>query len=121
MIEHIGRKSGKVRRTVLEGVADEGDAVYLAAAWGAKAQWLQNVKANPNVRVHLGRLRFDSVAEVLEREEAFRVLTEYSDAHPWSLAGLSRFMLNDPGETLGEQIEEVSALVPFVRLPKTFG
>ncbi len=33
------------------------------------------------------------VAEVLEREEAFRLLTEYSVAHP----GLSRSMLNDPG------------------------
>ena len=30
------------------------------------------------------------VAEALEREEAFRVLTEYSVAHPRTLAGLSR-------------------------------
>ena len=51
------------------------------------------------------------VAEALEREEAFRVLTEYSVAHPRTLAGLSRFMLNDPGETVAEQIDEVSAVV----------
>lgn len=58
------------------------------------------------------------VAEALEREEAFRVLTEYSVVHPRTLAGLSRSMLNDPGETVAEQIEDVSAVVPFVRLPK---
>ena len=61
------------------------------------------------------------VAEALEREEAFRVLTEYSVADPRTLAGSSRFMLNDPGETVAEQIEEVSAVVPFVRLPKPSG
>ena len=59
--------------------------------------------------------------EALEREEAFRVLTEYSVAHPRTLAGLSRSMLNDPGETVAEQIEDVSAVVPFVRLPKPSG
>ena len=61
------------------------------------------------------------VAEVLEREEAFRVLTEYPVAHPRTLAGLSRFMLNDPGETVAERIEEVSAVAPFVRPPKPSG
>jgi hypothetical protein len=61
------------------------------------------------------------VAEVLEREEAFRVLTKYSVAHPRTLASSSRFMLNDPGETVAEQIEEISAVVPFVRLPKPSG
>jgi len=49
------------------------------------------------------------------------VLTEYSVAHPRTLAGLSRSMLNDPGETVAEQIEDVSAVVPFVRLPKPSG
>jgi deazaflavin-dependent oxidoreductase (nitroreductase family) len=119
MIEHIGRKSGKKRQTVLEVVAEEDDAVYLAAAWGSKAQWLQNVRANPEVTVHLGKFRFESNAQVLEKEEAFRVLSEYSVAHPKTLRGLTRFMLDDPGETTEDLVKNVSDLVPFVRLSKT--
>ena len=118
MIEHVGRKSGELRRTVLEVVAEEDDAVYLAAAWGSKAQWLQNVRANSEVTVHLGSSRFESNAQVLEKGEALRVLTEYSVAHPKTLAGLTRFMLDDPGETPEEQAKNVSDLVPFVRLLK---
>ena len=121
MIEHIGRKSGEVRRTVLEVVAEDDDGVYLAAAWGSKAQWLQNVRANPEVKVHLGKSRFDSKAQLLEKGEAFGVLTEYSMAHPKTLQGLSRFMLDAPGATVDEQVKNVSDLVPFVRLPKPSG
>lgn len=119
MIEHIGRKSGQVRRTVLEVVLTEDDAIYVAAAWGAKAQWLQNLKANPRVKVHLGKLRCESSAQVLEQAEALRVMTEYSLAHPKALKGLSRFILDEPGDTLDVQVQNISDLVPFVRLPLT--
>lgn len=118
MIEHVGRKSGLKRQVVLEVVANEPDATYVAAAWGDRAQWLKNVRANSRVTVHLAGSRFETDAEIIDKDAAHEVLTKYAQHHPRALAGLSRFMLEDPGGTLEEQVDNVSEVVPFVRLPK---
>jgi len=121
MIEHIGRKSGEMRQVVLEVVAEEVDAVYVAAAWGSRAHWLQNVRADPHVTVHLGMTKYSTLASQIDRATAVEVLAEYSAAHPKTLGNLSRFMLDDPGETNEEKVKSISELVPMVRLPKPSG
>lgn len=119
MLEHQGRTSGKTRRTVLEVVADHPDAVYVAAGWGAKAQWLRNIVADPHVTVYLGSSRFRTFAERIDPVEAGAAIAEYAAAHPKTLARLAAFMLEDPGEGPQEQARRLAASVPFVRLPKT--
>lgn len=118
MIEHIGRKSGETRRTVLEVVVNDPDAVYVAAGWGAKAQWLQNVRANPNVVFHLGSTKHRCVAEMMTPERAGELLQRYAEDHPKILHELASFMLDDPGETPAEQVAQMAATIPMVRLPK---
>ena len=118
MLEHIGRKTGEMRQVVLEVVANEPDAVYVAAAWGSEAQWFRNVEANPNVTVHLGRSVYTALAAPIDHDEAHRVLTDYSEAHPKTLSRLAKFMLDDPGSTTAEHVDLITAVVPFVRLPK---
>lgn len=44
----IGRKSGLPRYTMLEYTEING-RYYLSSGWGAKAQWYQNVLANPHI------------------------------------------------------------------------
>jgi deazaflavin-dependent oxidoreductase (nitroreductase family) len=119
MLEHTGRKSGEVRRTVLEVVVDDPDAAYVAAAWGSKAQWLQNVKADPEVSFHLGPRTYATRAEMVGIEEARSLMNRYAAAHPKALARLSAFMLEDPGDTVQEQAGQVAESVPMVRLPKS--
>lgn len=119
MLEHTGRKTGRTRRTVLEVVASHPDAVYVAAAWGSKAQWLKNVEADPNVAFFLGSRRYETVAELVPKEEALSVLNEYARAHPRVLGRLAAFMLDDPGETTSEQARRIAESVPIVRLPRT--
>ena len=118
MLEHIGRNSGERRRVVLEVVANEPDAVYVPSAWGTRAQWYQNIQANPDVVVHLGRHSYETVAEAIDKDEAHRVMAAYGEAHPKTLGRLANYMLEDPGETTEEQVDQVATVVPFVRLPK---
>ncbi len=118
MLEHVGRKSGQTRRTVLEVVVNRPDAVFVAAGWGAKAQWFANLKANPQARYHLGSKVYDTDAVVVDQEEAARLMAEYADSHPKALDRLSKFILDDPPDTPKAQAEAVAAVVPLVKLPK---
>ncbi len=54
IIETTGRKSGQPRRTPV-GKAVEGDILWVVAEHGHKAAWVRNIKADPHVRVRLGR------------------------------------------------------------------
>ncbi|MGH8914345.1 MAG: nitroreductase family deazaflavin-dependent oxidoreductase [Acidimicrobiia bacterium] len=101
MLEHRGGTSGKTRRTVLEVVAKRRKAFYVAAPWKSKAQWLQNIVADPHVVVHCGFRRFGTVARVIDSEEARSVLDEYATKHPGTFRSLAAFMLDDPGGHAG--------------------
>jgi deazaflavin-dependent oxidoreductase (nitroreductase family) len=118
MIEHRGRKTGETRRTILEVVVNDPDAVYVASGWGEKAQWLRNIRADPSVVFHLGSRRYETTAVQLDRDEAERVMSAYVKAHPRATKALSRLMLDDPGDTPEEQARRIADSVPLVRLPK---
>lgn len=119
MLEHIGRKSGETRRTVLEVVVDDQDAVYIAAGWGASAQWFRNLQVNPSVAFHHGSKRYETTAVVVDQEEARRVMNTYATAHPKALERLASFMLDDPGSTRDERARRVADTIPIIRLPKS--
>ena len=59
LLEHTGRKSGKVRRNVLEVVRrdDAARMFYIVSAWGEKSDWLRNVRANAAVTINVAGTR----------------------------------------------------------------
>ncbi|MFZ0625284.1 MAG: nitroreductase family deazaflavin-dependent oxidoreductase [Acidimicrobiia bacterium] len=118
MIEHRGRKTGRMRRTVLEVVARSGGPIYVAAAWGKKAEWLKNLEADPHVVVHSAGSRYETKAIVIHPDRANTVLSDYADHHPKTLRSLARFMLEDPGSTVEQSIERIASSVPIVELPR---
>lgn len=118
MLEHVGRKSGQTRRTVLEVVFDTDEATYVAAAWGSKAHWLRNIEANPYVTFYVGSKRYETTAAIVGNPEARDVMAAYATAHPKALDRLASFMLDDPGDTPQEQARQVADSIPIVRLPK---
>jgi deazaflavin-dependent oxidoreductase (nitroreductase family) len=63
LLTTYGRRSGRPRVTPLV-YEQRGNAVIVASARGRSADWLRNIDANPEVRVHLGRRQFDGKAEV---------------------------------------------------------
>lgn len=118
MLEHEGRRSGQIRRTVLEVVVNDPDAVYVAAGWGNKAQWLANVRANPAVTFYHGAHRYETVAEIVDKDEAHELMDRYAAKHRAVLDKLAGFMLDDPGDTPEAQASRLAENIPMVRLPK---
>jgi deazaflavin-dependent oxidoreductase (nitroreductase family) len=52
LLETTGRKSGKPRRTPLDG-SKVGNEFWFVSEFGEKSQYVKNIKANPNVRIRL--------------------------------------------------------------------
>jgi len=77
-LTHVGRRSGRRYRTVLEvvGPAEPGEVVVVAG-FGRSADWFRNISALPPIEVAIGRQRFRPVARVLPAEEAAAVLADY--------------------------------------------
>ena len=118
LLEHIGRKSGVVRKTVLEVVKHDADRDhwFIASGWGEKAQWLRNVLAEPNVHITVGARRFAVRATRLDVDAATRVLAEYAMKNPTAFRNLSSFMLGDklgPSEASARRLAEA---VPLLEL-----
>jgi deazaflavin-dependent oxidoreductase (nitroreductase family) len=94
MVEHIGRKSGEIRQTVLEVVGHERDTgvYYVASGFGEKSDWLLNIRENPIVTIHVAGSRFRAGAERLHSDKAGDVLMGYARAHPLAMRELMKIL-----------------------------
>jgi deazaflavin-dependent oxidoreductase (nitroreductase family) len=114
MLEHTGRKSGARRYVVLEIVDHPAPGSYVVVSgFGARAQWFQNVRANPQVRVYLGSRRpAGAAAELLTAEQASSALRSYAARHPRSWAALRPVL----EATLGTPVSEHETGLPLLSL-----
>lgn len=103
MLEHVGRKSGVRRYAVLETVSRADPGTYIVAAgFGDRCQWLRNIRANPRVRVSVGRRSaVPAVARVLNEPEAAAALAVYQRRHPWAWAALRPVFERTTGGPIG--------------------
>jgi deazaflavin-dependent oxidoreductase (nitroreductase family) len=94
LLTHIGRKSGKPRQTVLEILRQEvdGNTIYVTAAWGERADWLQNVRAHPEVEVQVGRRSWLARAQILSQQRGAEELGRYAAKYPTAAKGLARIL-----------------------------
>jgi deazaflavin-dependent oxidoreductase (nitroreductase family) len=92
LLTHTGRKTGKVRQTVLEVVHREPETstYFITSGWGETSQWYRNVLANPEVGVRVGRRTFKGRVRRLSAEEAEHVLEEYARRHQSAARALWR-------------------------------
>ncbi len=75
LLETIGRRSGKRRRTPV-GYARKGDTVWIVAEHGRRAAYVRNIEANPRVRLKLGGRWRGGTADVLPDDDAEARLTQ---------------------------------------------
>lgn len=110
LLEHTGRSSGKPRYAVLETVSRPAtNVVLVASGLGASAQWLQNVRSNPQCFVSIGGIRrAPAVAEVLDRGAAATALADYARKRPWVWKQLHSLVAELAGTSNPE--------IPIVRL-----
>lgn len=84
MLEHRGRSSGLPRYVCLEVVERSGpDRLTVVSGFGERAQWYQNLLADPNCRVSTGRSRdVPGTAHFLSDEDSAAVLARYAERYP---------------------------------------
>jgi deazaflavin-dependent oxidoreductase (nitroreductase family) len=114
MLEHRGRVSGARRHVVLE-VLDRPrlGSFVVASGFGAKAQWLRNVRADPHVRVYVASHRpAAALARELDPDERARTLRCYAERHPRTWRRLRPVFES----TLGAKIDEQGTSLPMIEL-----
>jgi deazaflavin-dependent oxidoreductase (nitroreductase family) len=92
MLEHIGRRSGKLRQTPLEVVRREGDSIFLCSGTGPNADWYRNIKSQPAVGLWVGATRHEVEQRFLADSEAATVFAGYQEAHPKAAVRLMNMM-----------------------------
>ncbi|HTQ22753.1 nitroreductase family deazaflavin-dependent oxidoreductase [Mycobacterium sp.] len=95
-LTHVGRKSGRQYRTVLEVVGTNPTAgeFMVIAGFGPSSDWYRNIAANPACEVVVGRHRFVPRHRVLDEAEAVEVIADYERRNRWILP-LVRFLLSE--------------------------
>lgn len=88
MLEHTGRRSGKLRRTTLEVIFHEGDSYIVCSGTGPNADWYRNIRANPAAGMWVGSHRFDVTPRFLDDSEAATALARYESTRPQAAARL---------------------------------
>jgi deazaflavin-dependent oxidoreductase (nitroreductase family) len=60
-----GRRTGRPRTTAVSFMPVDGRLVVFSG-WGTASDWYHNVRANPNVRIQVGRRRMRATAHLVE-------------------------------------------------------
>ena len=68
LLETTGRRSGEPRQVPV-GKALEGDTLWVVAEHGLRANYVRNIKADPRVRVRIGRRWRTGTARVLLEDD----------------------------------------------------
>jgi deazaflavin-dependent oxidoreductase (nitroreductase family) len=108
-LNHVGRKSGRLHQTVVEVVGHDADtgAYFIVSGWGYKAQWYQNLHAQPDVDVQLGWRRLHVHAETLTPQAGARILLAYQQRHPTAARELGRIMGIDLGSAGEAALQDI--------------
>lgn len=79
LITTTGRKTGKPRRVMVDVIDYDkaADTYYVEAAYGERADWVRNIRANPVFRGQVGRRKFAARAERLSPDEAADKMVAY--------------------------------------------
>ena len=94
-LTHVGRRSGRTFRTVLEVIRYDpktGEATVLSG-FGPQADWLRNLQAAGAAEVSFGAGRRRAAYRLLSLEEAERALAEY-ERRNWLVVPVVRRVLS---------------------------
>ena len=115
VLVHVGRKTGRIRRTPVNYVILDGD-VYCTAGFGAVADWYRNLLANPQVEVWLPHGWWAGLAEdVSDSPERLALLRQVLIASGFAAraAGLDPMRMSD------EALDAASRSYRLVRIRRT--
>ena len=117
LLNHIGRKSGKPRQSVLEVVNHDKatDTYYIASGFGKKSDWYLNILAHPQVDIQVGWRKMAVTAVPLTPEQSGQAMVDYSRRYPMAAKNLGKLIGYDVSTE-----EEYRAVgrdsIPFIAL-----
>ena len=83
LIETVGRRSGKLRRTSLARGPFDGDTTWLISVHGRHASWVKNLEDSPTVRLRVKQRWRTGTASVVRYEPAIiRRFNRYARSGP---------------------------------------
>jgi len=122
LLTTTGRKSGLPRTTSLNFIMVDG-AYVVAAGWGTHSDWYQNLLANPDVVVQVGKRRFAARAQLVEEPETQKELVGQLVRRSWHLSKpprpvrwFLRTVFSYDHDAVQVRAIEHPELVPVVRL-----
>lgn len=119
LLNHIGRKSGKLRQAVVEVTRHdkETDTYYAASGWGPEADWYRNLLQTPEITIQVGWRKLMVTAVPLTPEQSGEAMLDYAHSYPMAAKVLPKRLL---GYEVDGTDEDYYALgrdaVPFVAL-----
>jgi deazaflavin-dependent oxidoreductase (nitroreductase family) len=113
MLEHQGRRSGRLRQTPLEVVQHDGDSYVLCSGTGPNADWYRNIRVKPALGLWVGSRRHLVEQRFLEDTEAATTFARYEAAHPKAARRLTALMGISHDGTHESRVEMV-AKIPMV-------
>ncbi len=93
-ITHRGRKSGQIRRTILEVVHYDPrtQEVLVVSGWEGKTDWYRNIEHEPALEVRTGRVAYQPVQEFLSPEETASLIFTLFHQHPRQVRFVGRLL-----------------------------
>ena len=118
LLQHTGRKSGRVRETVVEVVKHDPatGTYYVVSGWGSRSDWYLNIQKNPLVTIRVSGQRMSAHAAGIPLAEAADILKGYSERYPLAFRELTRMFLGErlpPGYEAGRRLAERMPMVAF--------
>lgn len=116
LINHVGRKSGRLHQTVVEVAGhDAASGTYLVASgYGPRADWYRNLRHEPNVTIQVGGKRLAVRAEHLSPEASGEAMVAYARRHPVAARSLARTLGLDLDGSEGGYRRAGREMIPFV-------
>jgi deazaflavin-dependent oxidoreductase (nitroreductase family) len=112
LVTHLGRRSGKVRRTVLAVLRYDAETKEIMAisAWSA-SEWYKNILVCPALQVETGFTRYAPAQRFLAPEEIATLFEAYRRECPT----FSRIVCRIPGWKWNSSHEELLVLAQTLR------
>jgi len=117
IIEHEGRRSGRIYRTPVEVVAHHIEPLSwtVVAAWGDPPQWFANLQHRDARAVVVAGRRYDApVQQIVDADEANDLLVAYAFGHPLVARLLFR-VLSWPAPRQPGAFRQIAESVPLIR------
>ncbi|MEV0271474.1 nitroreductase family deazaflavin-dependent oxidoreductase [Hamadaea sp. NPDC050747] len=92
LINHIGRKTGQPRQTVVEVVSRADNAVTVAAGFGPGSDWYRNLLVHPSTTIQLGSHHLAVQAHRIDADARAEAMLDYAHRHPGAARKLTKFM-----------------------------